>query len=133
MHIIEERIYAVSPEGDLTVRSGEPLGIDLIESAELFEEPPHIMHVTGLKPTDFAVFFHLEASRRENQSHGYLVTAVNNVDEGIIVLGDAMELDPETWLNDRLANLMLLVGEEQVSEFNLSGLYQAVLARKKAV
>lgn len=131
MHFIAERIYTTTPDGEVTVRPGT-IGLEPEDSAELFGEPPRILYTTGLSTADFAVFLELEEFNAPDRSYGYLVTAVEEDGEGIMVLGDAVESDPQTWMTDRLADLLLFLGEEQVSEFNLAGLYQAVRARKQA-
>ena len=125
MYLVHDRIWSCGNEGDLMPRAGQ-LHIDPLDAAELFEAPPHILHVDGLESQDFAVFFEAEAFGRQPLSHGYLVSQVVETGEGILILGDALEADPRSWMTPRIEGMIKLLGEEQLAEFSLESLYHHV-------
>lgn len=116
-------------ENDLVPRPGEIM-LDKEEIVEILDDAPRILHVGGLLKDDFAVFMQFEQFDEELTSVGYLVTAVDDEGDGVIVLGDVIQDDPRGYLSEHVSDMLLRVGEDQLAEFSLQSLYRHVAMRK---
>lgn len=90
------------------------------ETVELYADNgvEHRIQLTGLQPNDFAVFGHLLCND-EIIPISYLVTDYSSRRIATAVNSDHIELFPEKYMTSRLKDTLQLVGEMELSQFDL--------------
>ncbi|MDB5186401.1 MAG: hypothetical protein JWL85_924 [Candidatus Saccharibacteria bacterium] len=104
-------------EGDIT--------LDEDETITRIEEMQRPLHVSGLLSRDVVVYLEVIDGERVAESIGYLVSHVDDED-GVIVPGNLVQSDPNTWLTDRVRNMINFLELSEFDQFTLNDLAEHV-------